>query len=317
MKLNPARCESPVLFLVFNRPDVTRRVFERIRQAKPGRLYIAADGPRKTHLDDAHKTAEVRRVVAEVDWSCEVQTLFRDENLGCGRAVKEAIDWFFEHEEQGIILEDDCLPHLDFFRFCDELLEYYAHDERVSVITGDNFQGSRRWGDASYYFSKYNHCWGWATWRHAWQYNDLEIKFWPHWKRSRDWTLKMPDRIERHYWEKIFDRVYHHQIDSWAYPWTACTWRYGGLTATPNVNLVSNIGFGPDATHTTCIESSSLSIGAKAIGMITHPQSVVRIQSADRYVFNHHFHGKYLRFPRVVIAGGRGVLGALRNRIRS
>ncbi|MRH79075.1 glycosyltransferase family 2 protein [Spiribacter sp. C176] len=292
-----APLQTAVLFLVFNRPDTTTRVFEAIRQAKPPRLYVAADGPREGREGEAERVAKVREIATAVDWPCEVKTLFREENLGCKYAVSGAITWFFEQEEQGIILEDDCLPHPDFFSFCETLLARYADDERVSVITGNNFQHGQRRGEASYYFSKYNHCWGWASWRRAWRHYQGDLPFWPAWSASDTWQRHTPDTVERRYWEKIFDRVRAGQIDSWGYPWTASVWFHGGLTATPNVNLVSNIGFGPDSTHTASANSPLAGMATSAIGELTHPASITRDQAADRYVFDHTFDGKNQRFP--------------------
>ena len=308
--------KSAVLFLVFNRPDVTAQVFEAIRKAKPPRLYISADGPRADRAGEAEKVAKVREISTAVDWSCEVRTLFRKENFGCKYAVSGGITWFFEQEEQGIILEDDCLPHPDFFCFCDELLELYAYDERVSVITGNNFQNGQPRGEASYYFSKYNHCWGWATWRRAWQHYHGGLPFWPEWSQSNDWRKKTSDNVERGYWSKIFERVREGRIDSWAYPWIASVWYQGGLTATPNVNLVSNIGFGPDATHTVSSDSPFAGMATKPIRKIRYPVAVEQDAVADRYVFDHHFGGRFSRFPlsllRIPIRVARFLYRALR-----
>lgn len=292
---------SPVLFLVFNRPIPTAMVFEAIRAARPPRLYIAADGPRAHREGEAARCAEVRDIVTRVDWPCEIQTLFRDENLGCKAAVSGGISWFFEQEEQGIILEDDCLPHPDFFSYCDALLERYRDDERVWVVTGDNFQRGTRRGDASYYFSKYNHVWGWASWRRAWQHYQGDIPFWQEWKESAAWNEHAPDPVERKYWMQIFDRMYRHEIDTWDYPWMASVWYRGGLTATPNVNLVTNIGFGPDATHTTSGSEVNV-IEASALGVMVHPASVVRDHEADEFTFNTAFGGLYLRWPRLGVS---------------
>ena len=292
---------TPVLFLVFNRPDTTAQVFEAIRKAQPPRLYVAADGPRPDRLGEAEKVAKVREIATAVDWPCEVKTLFREENLGCKKAVSSAITWFFEHEDQGIILEDDCLPHPDFFSFCENLLERYQDDDKVWVITGDNFQNGQKRGQASYYFSHCNHCWGWATWRRAWNHYQGDLPFWPEWKSSPAWIQKLPDRVERRYWSKIFDRVYGNQIDSWDYPWTACVWYHGGLTATPNVNLVSNIGFGSEATHTTSRNSSPAVMRVESIGELHHPSLIKQHSDADYYAFNSHFGGKNLRLPRLFL----------------
>src|SRR5262249_20722231 len=161
-------CKIPVLFLIFNRPNTTARVMEAIRTAGPGRLYVAADGPRDGNADEAKRCAEVRRIATQVDWPCEVQTLFRERNLGCRQAVSSAITWFFEQEQEGIILEDDCLPSPSFFPYCAELLARFRNDERIMCITGCNFQQDMKGYPYSYYFSKYHHVWGWATWRRAW-----------------------------------------------------------------------------------------------------------------------------------------------------
>lgn len=176
----PCPLHTPVLFLVYKRPDTTRQVFEAIRQAKPPRLYIAADGPKKDLPEEAEKVKQVRDIVLSgVDWDCEVETLFRDENLGCKYGVSGGIDWFFENEEEGIILEDDTLPSQSFFWFCQELLERYKDDKRIMAISGDNFQNGIKRGACSYYFSRYNHIWGWASWRRAWGYYSVNMKLWP------------------------------------------------------------------------------------------------------------------------------------------
>lgn len=291
---------TAVLFLVFNRPDVTAQVFNAIRKARPSRLYVAADGPRAGREGEAERCAEVRRIATAVDWPCVVKTLFKDKNLGCKRAVSGGINWFFEHEEQGIILEDDCLPNQDFFFFCQDLLNRYATEERVWVITGNNFQNGVKRGDASYYFSRYNHVWGWASWRRAWAYADMEISFWPKWKGSHEWKSFWSDTVSRLYWEKIFNRMHRAEIDTWDYPWTASVWYYGGLTATPNVNLVSNIGFGPDSTHTSFADSPLAEMATTTLNNITHPRSLVQDAAADHYVFENVFGGRLERFPYVL-----------------
>lgn len=303
----PAPLQTAVLFLVFNRPDTTKQVFEAIRQVRPPRLYVAADGPRANREGESERVVLVRKIATAVDWPCEVKTLFRNENLGCKKAVSGGIDWFFENEEQGIILEDDCLPHSDFFNFCETLLKRYASDDRVWVITGDNFQDGQQRGDGSYYFSRYNHVWGWASWRRAWGKRDMEIKFWPKWKQSAEWEAWLPDNVERKYWSEIYDRMYRNEIDTWDYPWTASVWVHGGLTATPNVNLVSNIGFGPDATHTT--DDSMMSrMKTSAILPLIDPSEITHCLIADRYVFNEYFGGKSMEFPYRYIARLKGIL---------
>jgi hypothetical protein len=297
----PGPLNTAVLFLVFNRPDTTSRVFEAIRQAKPPRLYVAADGARAGRIGEAELVAQVREIATAVDWPCEVKTLFRDQNLGCKYAVSGAITWFFDHEEWGIILEDDCLPHPDFFGFCQDLLKRYEVDDRISAITGNNFQNEKKHGNASYYFSKYVHIWGWATWRRVWRHYQVDLEFWPDWRASVDWADKNKDKVERQYWEKMFDRTYAGRIDTWDYQWTACVWKMGGLTATPKVNLVSNIGFGKDATHTTSTKSDHSELPTKALGNITHPECVKIDFGADRWIFDFHYDGRKRRFPGFLI----------------
>lgn len=210
----------PVLFLIFNRPDLTKQVFQRIRAAQPPKLFIGADGPREGRSEEPRLCEEARHIATQVDWHCEVHTLFRDENLGCKEAVSSAITWFFEQVEAGIILEDDCVPHPSFFSYCDALLDYYAQDERIFAIGGNNFQPPTRNYGASYYFSVYPHIWGWATWRRAWRHYDGRIEAWPKLKQESWLQGWMGDRFAARYWSNIFDRVHNGEIDSWDYPWT-------------------------------------------------------------------------------------------------
>ena len=171
--------QTALLFLIFNRLDTTALVFEKIRQAKPPRLYIAADGPREDNNDDRNKIVKVREIATKVDWPCEVKTLFRDKNLGCKKAISTAINWFFENEEQGIILEDDHSPSEDFFVLCDDLLERYKYSETVFCISGNNVLNERLSYKESYYFTSYFQGTGWASWSRAWKHSSLDIKFWP------------------------------------------------------------------------------------------------------------------------------------------
>lgn len=243
---------SAVLFVVFNRPDVTRQVFEAIRAARPPRLYVAADGPRRDRAGEAERCAEVRRIATDVDWDCSVRILFRDENLGCKLAVSGAIDWFFGQEEEGIVLEDDVLPVPSFFTYCDELLERYRTDVRIGLVSGCNPISSRAQPSASYFFSRSPHIWGWASWRRAWQTYDVAMKDWPQWRDSGGLTLVSNGcrRFER-YWRGRFDVTHSGQIDTWDYQWAYALWRRGMLSILPASNLTHNLGFGADATHTT------------------------------------------------------------------
>jgi len=277
---------TPILFLVFNRPDTTKRVFEKIREALPPKLYVAADGPREEREGEADKCEQVRHIATNVDWDCEVKTLFRDKNLGCKHAVSGAIDWFFENEEMGIILEDDCLPNDSFFQFCEELLHRYKDEKQVMTISGDNFQPERR-TENSYYFSKYMHCWGWASWRRAWEYFDLEMEEWPHLKNKNFLSEQFSSKSAQDYWRNIFDRVHAGEIDSWAYIWQYAIWIQKGLNILPEENLVSNIGFGEGGTHTKSDNSESSNMKTEELVFpLTHPQKITINKKADEFTKN-------------------------------
>lgn len=243
---------NAVLFLVFNRPDTTRLVFEAIRAARPPRLYVAADGPRANRTGEAERCAEVRRIATAVDWPCEVKTLLREENLGCKMGVSGGISWFFENEEEGIILEDDVMPLPSFFDYCDELLHRYRHDERVALISGCNLVAKRFSPQESYFFSRYNHIWGWASWRRAWQHYDVAMRAWPDWRDQGGLkTISDGNKLFELYWRNTFDQAFHGGIDTWDYQWTFTCWHRGMISVLPANNQTHNLGFGPDATHTT------------------------------------------------------------------
>ncbi len=243
--------QTPVLFLVFNRPDTTIQVFEKIREQKPKRLYIAADGARAGNVNDARKCTEVLEIVNGIDWDCEVKTLFRERNLGCKIAVSEAITWFFENEEMGIILEDDCLPDATFFPYCAELLHKYKDDEKIAGISGSNLLNYKPIDGASYFLSKYVHIWGWASWRRVWKNYDVEMKDWPA-LRNGNFLKALADGNPYFvgYWKNIFDKTYGSKIDTWDYQFHFSYLKENMFCCVPKINLVSNIGFDQDATHT-------------------------------------------------------------------
>ena len=244
--------QNAVLMLVFNRPDVTRKVFEAVRQAKPPRLYIAADGARPNRPDDESATAEVRAIFNNIDWPCEVKTRFLTSNLGCRNAVSSAIDWFFANEEQGIVLEDDVLPSPAFFTYCDTMLERYKNDERVFSVVGNNLVEPWYQHPESYFFSKVFFVWGWASWRRAWQHYDVGMTQWPETRLQVDQPPYKPaQKLHRAYWDLVFDLAFKNQISTWDHQWTYAHWKNKALSVTPAKNLVRNIGFGEQATHTS------------------------------------------------------------------
>ncbi len=289
---------SPVLFLVFNRPDTTERVFEAIRRAKPPRLYVAADGPRTTRENEASLCEATRQIATKVDWPCEVHTLFRTENLGCKVAVSSAIDWFFDHEPEGMILEDDCLPEPSFFPYCDELLAKYRDDERVGMISGDNFI-SRQWQpEESYYFSKINHIWGWASWRRAWAHYDVNVSNWPTHNAQKLLRKVFPRcKQSQRYWQDQFDKVHLGEIDTWDYQWTLTCFAKAYLSCMPKVNLITNIGFGANATHTTSAESKLANLATAELALpLVHPLTIQANTEADQWTMDevfdvHHLYG--------------------------
>lgn len=287
--------EIPILFLVFNRPKLTLTVFNKIKELKPRKLYVACDGPRNTNNENK-AVSKVRDIIDDVTWDCDLKKLFRRKNLGCKNAVSGALDWFFENEDKGIILEDDCLPNQDFFYFCKKLLLKYENDSRISMITGNNFQDGNSRGDGSYYFSAYNHIWGWATWKRVWNHYDKNMNFWPQWSKSQDWKKKFPDLLERIYWKRNFDCVYTNLIDTWDYQLFALIKKMGGLCATPNVNLVSNIGFDIDATHTVNKNHRNANLPTARMSKVIHPKYISLDIEADNYEFFHHFLGNKSKF---------------------
>lgn len=248
--------DTPLLLLVFNRPHNTRRVFEAVRAARPARLFIAADGPRPDRPGEAQRCAEVRAIVSAVDWPCCVETFFRSENAGLRIAVAEAISWFFSKVEYGIILEDDVLPRPEFFPFCAELLDRYRDTQEVMMIAGTNpAEGKADFG-ASYSFSGYALIWGWATWKRAWQKYDGELEsLGPDSGMSVLSSFHCATRGFRMMWSRNLREVKSGRINTWDYQWVYTLFSNRGACIVPRVNLVENIGFGEDATHTFSLPS--------------------------------------------------------------
>jgi hypothetical protein len=283
------KTRSPVLLVIFNRPGVTGAVFEAIRSAATPRLYIAADGPREGHLNDISLCAQTREILNKIDWDCRVETLLRDENLGCRDSVSEAVNWFFSNETEGIILEDDCLPANSFFRFCDEILEKYRNDGRVRHITGCNLQFGKKWGDASYYLSNRVHVWGWASWRRAWKDYDITLAGYD----TRTVYKKMldiyGDALVAETWTAIFNDQKAGKINSWAYSLDFANFLNDGLVVIPNQNLISNIGFGVSATNTLAAENSYANIPLVEMERVTHPSVIIPQKEADLSIINRDF----------------------------
>jgi len=241
--------KTPVAFLVFNRPETTRRVFEAIRIARPCRLLVVADGPRENHPGEAARCAEVRAIIDRIDWPCDVLKEYSEFNLGCGRRISSGLDWVFREVEEAIILEDDCLPHPDFFRFCELLLEYYREDERIMMIGGSNYLLDTLDIQESFCFSRYFSIWGWATWRRAWAKYDLSLKGWPKLRQQNQLGSFYREPFMRKHVASMFDKAYRGDVDTWDAQWFFTCLFNNGLSAVPRKNLVSNIGL--EGTHTS------------------------------------------------------------------
>jgi len=273
---NLNRVDVPILFLIFNRVEQTRIVFEEIRKHQPKKLFIAADGPRETVKGESLQCSLTKDVVLNgIDWDCEVMTLFRDTNLGCGKAVSSAIDWFFDHVEEGIILEDDCLPDSSFFTFCRELLDKYRDNEEVMHLSASNFQQGINRGDGSYYFSRLAHIWGWATWRRAWKKYDFTLN-----RYHNHSTIDLHPRFR-----SLVKQVQNGSLDTWDVQWTMSVWWSNGFAITPKTNLVKNIGYGDkNATHTKASPPKWVRrMQHGCIDNIVHPKEIQIDKEADDF----------------------------------
>jgi len=274
--------ETPILFLIFNRPDTTQKVFDAIRKQQPKYLYVAADGARKHKAGEAEIVQQTRDILRQVDWDCDVKTLYRDENLGCKVAVSSAITWFFEHVEQGIILEDDCLPDPSFFPFCEELLERYKNDTRIGHIGGNNFLPGIVDNERSYDFCSYSHIWGWATWRRAWAHYDVDFSFWNEQKNKRD-VLFCNTRDKIYFSSFIPDAIFNRNgLNTWDTQWLFMLRLQKQLSIYPAVNLVANIGLGAlDSTHTYS-KTDKLAVSASSLSFpLKHPEHILRNKKID------------------------------------
>jgi hypothetical protein len=282
-----SRIGTPVAFIIFKRPDTTARVFEAIRQAKPPKLLVVADGPRPDRPGEDKECIATRAIIDQVDWDCEILKNYADTNLGCRRRVASGLDWVFETVEEAIIIEDDCLPHPTFFPFAEELLERYRYDERIMSVSGQNVQFGRKRTDYSYYFSRYSHCWSWASWRRAWKYYDLEMKLWPEVRDSNLLKDLLRDPIAVRVWTKTYQLCYEEKLNTWDFQWTFASLIQNGLNIIAQNNLVSNIGHGIGGTHTEDIDSPYNNLPAKAIEFpLKHPPYVIRDAQADDFTQN-------------------------------
>jgi len=279
--------DTPVLLLIFNRPEHTRQVFEQIRAIKPRQLFVAADGPRENVPEDMENTKLAREVIRGVDWDCEVKTLFREKNLTSRYAVSQAITWFFEAVPEGIILEDDTLPHPSFFTFCSELLALYRDEAVVRHINGTNFLlGKKITGNESYYFSNYCHPWGWATWRRAWKDFDVNLNAFDESRLRARLQEISSNKAVVEMWVESMRAAETRRIDCWDYQWFYALWMKHGVAATSAVNLITNIGFGDNATNTTYTHTRIGNMKRMGHQELVHPKEISVNREADDYAMS-------------------------------
>jgi hypothetical protein len=298
---------TPVALVVFNRPEPTARVFERVRAARPATLLVIADGPRAGHPEDAARCARVREIVTRVDWPCELLTNFSEANLGCKRRVSTGLDWVFATVGEAIVLEDDCVPHPTFFGFCEAMLARYRDDERVAMIGGTNYL-HRTPGPASYLFSRYFAIWGWATWSRAWQHYDLAMADWP--ARRGDGTVAYayPQPYMRRHVTAMFDAAHAGALDTWDVQWFYACLVNSGLCVVPHVNQIANIGY--VGTHTSPEDASHPAFDMPTFDLdvdaLVHPPHVAPDWTYDDTFFERRIRaGRPTRLARLAAALSR------------
>jgi hypothetical protein len=289
------KIKKPILFLIFNRLEQTKLVFEEIRNYKPSQFFIAADGPRENNQKDEICYDIRNYVLNNIDWECEIHTLFRSSNLGCGKSVSSAIKWFFDQVEDGIILEDDCLPSKDFFIFCEQMLELYKFDETVMHISGFNYFGEIK-KHKDYFFTKHTPIWGWASWARAWKTYDFELKnldinrF-----KNQIFPFINNDYNQLNFWLGYLNQLKEGKVDTWDIQWQMTVWFNNGVTILPVYNLIQNIGFSIDALHTKNINSPFASLKFHELGTNhTYRKKKIKIkQLMDDYIFYFAHQEKY------------------------
>jgi hypothetical protein len=297
---------TPVALFIFNRPDTTKKVFEEIRKAEPERLFVIADGPRQNVERDKELCKLTREITENIDWDCKVTRDYAAGNYGLRKRVSSGLTQMFKSVDEAIILEDDCVPHQSFFPFCQELLERYRNEEKVMMISGNNFFDELRNKEYSYYFSSFNHIWGWATWKRAWNLYDERMSDWNDLKDGDFLNNILQDDVSVKYYRTIFQEVYENKINSWAYRWLYSMLRKDGLSIVPIKNLVTNIGFGKDATNTKGPGKNNLVYSSNEIVFpLIHPKNIERDEEFDKIITmkKHRFslRDKTIRFIKKIL----------------
>lgn len=292
---------APVLLIVFNRPDTTRNVFDAIIRAKPGKIYIAADAPRIGNIEDSNNCILVKEIVKQVDWDCETHYRFAEQNQGCGLGVYNAISWAFENEDRLIILEDDCVPALPFFDYCNELLELYKNDTRIWLISGNQYNEEAVTTPHSYFFSRYGHGWGWATWKRCWDAMDMSMSKYPLIIEQDLYKATYRTKKEADFFQKAFERMYNDKSlkpHTWDFQFMFAITSNGGLSIVPRKNLVTNIGNW--GSHTETKHQFHDRPVDENYKIISHPDFILCDVDYDAYHFKHHWNKKNSIFKRIV-----------------
>ncbi|MBY0246146.1 MAG: hypothetical protein K2Q17_00660 [Nitrospiraceae bacterium] len=285
--------DTPIALLTFNRPHLTKRLVEILAQVKPRRVFVVSDGPRPHVAGDVENCAAVRRLFEKLDWECEIERDFAERNMGSFPRNASGLNWVFDQVEEAIILEDDCVPSLSFFPYCEALLKKYRDNPRVGVISGNNFlKPGTGEQTASYFFSRYATTWGWASWRRTWRQVDLEMPYWLEFRDSGKLRQSVFSSSEENYWRGIYDRIHQRtRKNAWDYQLMLACRRFDLLTVVPSVNLVSNAGYGPDATH--CINPNNLACDVAAHELrfpLIHPEKTEASPEIDYRIFRQRFH---------------------------
>jgi hypothetical protein len=280
--------------MLFNRPKITRQLFEKIRQVRPTKLFVAANGPRPGVSADIELCNAVRKIFDEIDWECDIHTNFPETNINMHIRWYATLDWFFENVDSGIILEDDCIPDLSFFPYCTELLEKYKNDERIMHVNGSNFQFGNKRGNVSYYFSKYPHVWGWATWKRAWQKYDYRMSSFPEFEKKNMIDVVFADKKEKKFWKNFFKKAYLGIFKTADVRWAYAIWMNNGLCIAPNVNMISNIGYGSSAGHTV-FKDKIMCQETHDIGSLVHPKDIIQDKEADEYTFKTYYYKNFFQ----------------------
>ncbi len=288
------KSKKPVLLIAWKRPEHLKEVIKSLRFYQPSKVYFACDGASED-IEEKIKVEKTRSIIDnEVDWPCKIYKLIRDRNKGCKIAVSEAISWFFSENNEGIILEDDCVPNPFFYNYCEELLNRYRNNKNIISISGNNFQEGNFIGDGSYYLSKYTHIWGWASWSDRWSLYDINIKNWPDFKKTKEYKELFNSSRERNYWRKIFDNLFFNEKpNTWDYQWLFTSFFYNMNTILPNTPLVENIGYDNDSTHIFSDRELKKQISnrnkLKLVKKLKEPKSFERSLVADKYSFENHY----------------------------